>query len=114
MAKRASSALNAISPSMRASGAPMQWWMPQPKLSGVLSWRRRSSSSGSVEARGVAVGRALQDDDPVAAVERLAEQVGGFERRTQVELHGAVVAQELLDRGGCDVGMARQSASCSG
>ena len=60
---------------------------------------------GVVERFGVAVGCALQHDDPVAPVERLAHQVGRLERRAQVELHRAVEAQQLLDRGRGDLGV---------
>ena len=45
--KRRSSDPRASWPSMRASGAPRQWWMPCPNARWRLSARSRSSSSGS-------------------------------------------------------------------
>ena len=103
--KRASSALKAISPSIRASAAPMQWWMPHPKLKGRVVPAAEVERVGRREACRVVVGRALQNDDAVAALQGLTEEVGGLQCCAHIELDRAVEAQQLLDRRRGDVGM---------
>ena len=60
---------------------------------------------GAFERFGVTIGGALKDDDAVTALERFAREIRRFERRAQVELHGAVEAQQLFDRGRGDLRM---------
>ncbi len=53
---------------------------------------------GVLEARRITVGCALEHHHAVAPYEGFALQVGRLQRGSQVELHGAVEAQQLFDR----------------
>ena len=49
--QRRYSSVKAVRPSRRARWAPMQWWMPWPKLMPSGAWRPMSNRSGSSYAR---------------------------------------------------------------
>jgi hypothetical protein len=57
---------------MRASGAPMQKWMPAPKLTFWPSVRNGSKRLASAKARWVAIGRAQHQADDLALLEAQA------------------------------------------
>ena len=101
LGNRSASARNVTSASMRASCAPRQWWMPPPNDSGRTFSARDVERFGILVLRGVAIGRAEQTDDAVAAFDRdafsspISQSSRGLARR---QLHGGIVAQQFVDR----------------
>ena len=84
---RSSSTSMAMRVSSRASGAPMQAWMPRPKEM-WLPWSRPTSSpSGSVNCSGVPVGAADQHHDVLAPLHREAVHVAVLDDAAEVQLH---------------------------
>ena len=59
----------------------MQWWMPQPKLSGGLLGAAEVELVRVFETVWTPIGRTLEHDDAITSGQRLIRQLGGLERR---------------------------------
>ena len=110
------SAVSDSTSSIRASGAPRQKCTPTPKARCGLGSRSTWNSSGSVEDRRVAVGRAEQRRDLLALLDRDVADLDVLGGGALEELQRRVEAQHLL-HGQRDVGAraaARAAASRPG
>ena len=99
--------------SRRARLDPTQRWMPRPKASVAVLRAVDDELVGVLEGRGVAVGRREAQQDPVVLLHRAA-QVLHVVLDQSGHGHRRVEAQELLDRGGHEVGLGDQSLQVLG
>ena len=99
---RSTSAPSAAASSIRASGAPMQTWMPPPKPMCSAAFSRADVEGVGVgEHARVAVGRAEEQRDLLAARDGLAGDLDAvLEHPALEQLERGVPADQLLDGGG--------------
>ena len=97
--KRASSAGSAICPSIRASAAPRQKWMPWPNARWRLSVRSRSSLVRLLELARVPVGGIDHQEDAIAAPDHAAVDRHVLAGHPHHCLAGAIVAEQFLHGG---------------
>ncbi len=86
--------------SSRASPAPRQKWVPSPKAMCSLGLRVTSNRSGSVKCAGIAVGRAVQQDDLLARLDGRAADLVVTRRHPAHVVDRRDVADEFLDGDG--------------
>ena len=85
--------------SMRAKGAPRQWWMPKPNPRWLLGFRPRFRRSGSSKTPGSWLAEAMSNMAKSPAIEGDVAELEVLGDGPPGELHRRHVAQQLLDPG---------------
>ena len=112
--KAAQQRRNEISASSRASGAPKQKWAAHPKARCRLSGRSKSSRSGSGKRSGSRLPARHDSDHGLTLPDLLAAELDVVASDARGVLAGALVAEQLLDRGGMTRRLGAQALHAAG